>query len=34
MAVLSAEELKLYDSAVHRELTPECRRWLESGGEV
>jgi aryl sulfotransferase len=32
--VLSAEELKLYDSAANRELTPECRRWLEDGGEV
>jgi aryl sulfotransferase len=31
---LSAEELKLYDAAAHRELTPECRRWLENGGEV
>jgi aryl sulfotransferase len=32
--VLSADELKLYDSAAHRELTPECRRWLEHGGAV
>jgi aryl sulfotransferase len=29
--VLSAEELKLYDAAAERELTPECRRWLEQG---
>ena len=32
--VLSAEELKLYDAAAERELTPDCRRWLENGGEV
>jgi aryl sulfotransferase len=32
--VLSAEELKLYDAAADRELTLECRRWLENGGEV
>jgi aryl sulfotransferase len=32
--VLSAEELKLYDAAALRELTPECRRWLENGGTV
>ncbi len=30
--VLSAEELKLYDAAAQRELTPECRDWLENGG--
>jgi aryl sulfotransferase len=29
--VLSADELKLYDAAAERELTPECRRWLENG---
>jgi aryl sulfotransferase len=32
--VLSADELKLYDSAAKRELTPECRRWLEQGGAI
>ena len=32
--VLSADELKLYDGAALRELTPECRRWLEHGGAV
>jgi aryl sulfotransferase len=32
--VLSTDELKLYDRAADRELTPECRRWLEHGGEV
>ncbi len=32
--VLSADELKLYDSAALRELAPECRRWLEHGGEA
>ena len=32
--VLSADELILYDSAADRELTPECRRWLEHGGAV
>jgi aryl sulfotransferase len=32
--VLSAEELKLYDAAAERELTSDCRRWLENGGEV
>ena len=30
--VLSADELKLYEAAAARELTPECRRWLEHGG--
>ena len=30
--ILSAEELALYDAAAMRELTPECRRWLEVGG--
>jgi aryl sulfotransferase len=32
--VLSADELKLYDSAALRELTLECRRWLEQGGAI
>jgi aryl sulfotransferase len=32
--VLSAEELKLHDVAADRELTSECRRWLEQGGIV
>lgn len=30
--VLSAEDLKLYDAACDRALTPECRHWLEHGG--
>jgi len=30
--VLSDDELKLYDAACDRVLTPECRRWLENGG--
>jgi aryl sulfotransferase len=29
--VLSAEELALYDRAAKRELTRECRQWLETG---
>jgi aryl sulfotransferase len=32
--ILSAEELALYDSAAKRELTADCRRWLEDGGHV
>lgn len=32
--VLSAAELKLYDAAAERELTPDCRRWLENGSDV
>jgi aryl sulfotransferase len=32
--ILSAEELKLYDAAAKRELTPECRQWLETGGHI
>jgi aryl sulfotransferase len=32
--VLSREELKLYDAAAERELTADCRRWLESGSKV
>jgi aryl sulfotransferase len=30
--ILSPEELSLHDAAVKRELTLECRRWLEKGG--
>ena len=30
--ILSADELRLYDTAASRELTPECRSWLEQGG--
>ena len=29
--VLSVDELRLYDAAAARELTPDCRRWLENG---
>jgi len=29
--IFSAEELALYDAAATRELTPECRGWLENG---
>ncbi len=29
--ILSAEELSFYDAAAKRELTPECRKWLENG---
>jgi aryl sulfotransferase len=32
--VLSADELKLYDAAAEREMTPDCRRWLENGGNL
>ncbi|HBD10816.1 MAG TPA: sulfotransferase [Porticoccaceae bacterium] len=32
--VLSSEELALYDKRAAEVLTPECRRWLESGGPV
>jgi hypothetical protein len=32
--ILSADELKLYDAACERELTPDCRRWLEYGGNL
>jgi aryl sulfotransferase len=32
--VFSAEELELYDAAAKRELTPDCRRWVEQGGEL
>ncbi len=27
--ILSAEELRLYDTAADRELSPDCRKWLE-----
>jgi aryl sulfotransferase len=30
--VLSTVELRLYDTAADRALTPECRSWLEQGG--
>ena len=30
--ILSADELRLYDAAASRELTPPCRTWLEQGG--
>jgi len=30
--ILSADELRLYEAAASRELTPECRRWLERSG--
>ena len=30
--VLSADEVALYEEAAARELTPECRAWLEQGG--
>lgn len=29
--ILNSEELALYDAAAVRELTPDCRRWLENG---
>jgi aryl sulfotransferase len=29
--VFTADELKLYDAAVRRSLTPDCARWLEQG---
>jgi len=32
--LLDEEELAMYDAACERALTPECRRWLEEGGEV
>jgi aryl sulfotransferase len=31
---LSVDELKLYDAAAERELSAECRRWLEQGGAL
>ena len=30
--MLGADELRLYDGAAERELTLDCRRWLEQGG--
>lgn len=30
-AVLDEEDLKLYEAAVARELSPDCARWLENG---
>jgi aryl sulfotransferase len=32
--VLDDDELKLYDAACERALTPDCRAWLEEGGRV
>jgi aryl sulfotransferase len=32
--VLSEDELALYDAAAKRELTPDCRRWLENAGPI
>jgi Sulfotransferase domain len=32
--VLNADELMLCDAAAARELTPDCHRWVEEGGEV
>jgi aryl sulfotransferase len=32
--VLTADELKQYDAACERVLTPECRAWLEHGARV
>jgi aryl sulfotransferase len=32
--VLSGDELALYDAAVERTLSPDCRAWLEHGGPV
>jgi aryl sulfotransferase len=32
--VLSDDELALYDDAAKRELTADCRHWLENGGRV
>ena len=29
--VLTKEDLRLYDAAVARELTPDCAHWLENG---
>ena len=31
---ITAENLALYDSAADRALSPECRRWTESGGPL
>jgi aryl sulfotransferase len=32
--LLSVDELRLYDAAAARELSPECRRWMEQGGAL
>ena len=32
--VLSRDEVRLYDAACERVLTPECRTWLENGGDA
>ena len=32
--VLTDDDLNLYTAAVARELTPDCARWLENGGDV
>jgi aryl sulfotransferase len=32
--ILNGEELKLYEAAAERELTVDCRQWLEHGGDV
>ncbi len=32
--VLCTDDLKLYDAAVAKALTPECAQWLEHGGPV
>ncbi len=32
--ILSLEELKLYELACDKALSPDCRYWLENGGEV
>jgi len=32
--ILTPDEIKLYDAACERELTSDCRRWLENGGEI
>lgn len=32
--LLSDAELQLYEQACDRELNPECRRWLEHGGDA
>lgn len=32
--ILSEEEIALYDAVAKRELTPECRQWLENGAAI
>jgi aryl sulfotransferase len=32
--VLSADELLLYDEAMHKTVTPDCAHWLEHGGRT